>query len=116
MIEPYKKLNVAEISEENFETKPYFREMTLSQARIMFAIDTKMLKTVKSYYPSDQKNEDDLWECDQCSRIDSARHLTRCPFFEELRVDKNLHSNQEDLVEYFQQVINFRINDGQAQR
>ena len=24
MIEPYKKLNVAEISEENFETKPYF--------------------------------------------------------------------------------------------
>ena len=115
LIEPYRKLSFAELSEEDFETKPYFHELNLQQARLRFAIDTKMLRTIKSYYPSDKKNEDDFWECQHCSRIDSVRHLLRCPFFEELRVNKNLHSNQEDLVEYFRQIINVRMENEQAQ-
>ena len=65
MIEPYKKLNSIGINNDMFETKPYFYELNLSQARIMFAIDTKMLKTIKSNYPSDKKYEDDLLECQQ---------------------------------------------------
>ena len=59
-IEEYKKINVMEISSKNFETKSYFSELTLDQARTKFAIDTKMLRTVKSHFPSDKKNEDDL--------------------------------------------------------
>ena len=86
LIEPYKKLSSAQLSEENYGTKAYFHEMNLAQARVMFALDTKMLKTVKSHYPSDRRNEDDLGECHHCSRIDSIRHLIRCPFFEEIRV------------------------------
>ena len=115
MIEPYKKLNYAQLSVEDFGTKRYFQEMNLSQARVMFALDTKMLKTVKSHYPSDRKNEEDLWECQHCSRIDSIRHLIRCPFFEDLRIGKNLNSNEEDIVDYFQQIVNLRIENEQAQ-
>ena len=115
MMEPYKKLNSTKLSQENFEIKSYFNEMNLNQARVKFAIDTNMLKTIKSHYPSDKKYEDDLWECQHCSRIDSVRHLMRCPAFEDLRVDKNLHSNTNDIVTYFQQIINIRMENGQAQ-
>ena len=113
-MEPYKKLNAKELSKEEFKTKDYFKELNLSMARTKFAIDTSMLKTVKSNFPSDKKNEDDLWQCDQCTRVDSIRHLVRCPFFAELRVDKDLKNNNEDIVEYFQEIIKYRLE--QAQR
>ena len=115
MMEPYKKLNASQLNEDGFRTKAYFHELNLSQARIMFAIDTKMLKTIKSHYPSHKDYEDDLWECEHCSRVDSIRHLTRCPAFEELRAGKNLHSNTEDIVAYFQEILNIRLESGQAQ-
>ena len=103
------------IFQEDFEKKKYFYELNLTQARVMFSLDTKMLRTVKSHFPSDRKNKDDLWECQNCSRIDSIRHLMRCPYFEEIRVGKNLHSNEEDIVEYFQKVVNIRLENEQAQ-
>ena len=115
MIEPYKKLNIIDLTNEEFETKKYMYEMSLSQVRTKFAIDTNMLRTVKSLFPSDQKFSDDLWRCDQCSRIDSIRHLTRCPYFSELRENKNLQSNEEDLVTYFQEVVQIRMEYEQDQ-
>ena len=98
LMERYKKISSAQLSEENWGIKSYFREMNLTKARVMFALDTKMLKTVKSHYPSDRKNEEDMWECHHCSRIDSIQHLLRCPYFEEIRAGKFLHSNKEDIV------------------
>ena len=115
MMESYSKLNAKLLSEENFEPKPYFHELNLTQARVKFAIDTKMLKTVKSHYPSEKRYEDDMWECEHCSRVDSIRHLMVCPYFEELRVNKNLHSNSEDIVTYFQQIVNIRLENERAQ-
>ena len=115
MIEPYKKMNVCYLSDEKFEMRKYFHELGLEKARTAFAIDTQMLKTVKSIYPSDKRNEDDLWTCDQCTRVDSIRHLTRCPYFTELRENKNLHDNREDIVTYFQEVIEIRLDFEQAQ-
>ena len=112
-IEPYKKLNVIDLSKEKFETKPYFYELSLSKARTKFSIDTKMLKTVKSHFPSDKINEEELWKCGQCSRIDSIRHLIRCPFFSELRANKNLHTSIEDMVTYFQEIVTFRLEQAQ---
>ena len=109
-MEQYKKIKVIEMSAENFETKSYFNELTLDQARTKFAIDTKMLRTVKINFPSDLKNEDDLWKCDQCTCEDSIRHLKICPFFEDLRENKNL-DRDDDLISYFDEIIQIRMND-----
>ena len=112
-MEPYKKLNSRELSKEEFKTKDYFHELNLGKARTKFAIDTSMLKTVKSNFASDRKYEDDMWQCEQCSRVDSIRHLIRCPFFAELRVDKDLKNNNEDIVEYFQEIVRYRLEQAQ---
>ena len=109
LIEPYKKLNYHELKNEECKTKEYFHDLTLSQAQVAFAIDTKMLRTVKSDFPSNKEYEDDLWRCQQCTRTDSIRHLTRCPFFSDLRINKNLKTNTEDIVEYFQEIIKIRL-------
>ena len=93
---------------EEFKTKNYFEELTLSEAQVAFAIDTKMLKTVKTHFPSNKEYEDDAWQCQQCTNIDSIRHLTRCPYFADLRIDKDLKTNNEDIVKYFQEVIKIR--------
>ena len=113
-IEQYKKLDVIELSSENFETKSYFKELTLEQARTKFAIDSKMLMTVKSHFPSDKGNMEELWKCNQCTRVDSIRHLKICPFFADLREDKDLNKD-EDLIKYFEEIIQIRINDEQSQ-
>ena len=110
MMEPYKKLEVKELQKDEFKAKEYFYELTLSQSQVAFAIDTKMLKTVKSHFPSHKEYEDDLWKCQQCSRTDSIRHLKRCPYFADLRINKNLQSNTTDIVEYFQEVIKIRLD------
>ena len=60
MMEPYKKLKSTKLSQENLEKTSYFKEMNLNQARVMFAIEPKMLKTIKSHSPSYKKYEDDL--------------------------------------------------------
>ena len=112
-IEPYKKLNVIDLSKEKFETKPYFFELSLSKARTKFSIDIQMLKTVKSHFPLDKTNEEALWKCGQCSRVDSIRHLMRCPFFSDIRANKNLHTNIEDMVTYFQEIVTYRLEQAQ---
>ena len=112
-MEPYKKLNAHDLSQEEFETKEYFKELSLPKARTKFAIDTKVLKTVKTNFSSDAKNEEELWKCDQCTRVDSIRHLIRCPFFADLRVDKDLKNNNEDIVDYFQEIVKYRLEQAQ---
>ena len=112
-MEPYKKLNASELGRKEFKMQEYFKELNLSQARTKFAIDTLMLKTIKSHFPSDKKYEEDMWKCEQCTRIDSIRHLIRCPFFADLRADKDLQNNNEDIVEYFQKIVEYRLEQAQ---
>ena len=112
-IEPYSKLDVVELSKDKNTTKPKLFSLSLSQARTKFALDSKMLKTVKSLYSSDRKNEEDRWECRQCTRVCSIRHLKICPYFEEERKNRNLLED-DDLISYFQEIIKIRMNDEQA--
>ena len=110
-IKSYKKLNYNELKDEEFKTRSYFEELTLSEAQVAFAIDTKMLNTVKSHFPSNKEFEDQVWACQNCTRVDSIRHLIRCPFFEDLRVDKDLKTNNEDIVKYFREIIKIRLEE-----
>ena len=73
-----------------------------------------MLKTVKSFFPSDKQYENDLWKCNQCTRIDSIKHLKICPYFEDLRELRDFKKD-EDLISYFEEIIKIRLNDEQTQ-
>ena len=89
--------------------KQYFKYFTLNDARTKFAIDTKMLKTVKSHFSSDREFAEELWQCEAgCGRIDSIRHIEVCPGYEELRVNRDLEDSY-DYVHYFQDVLQFSM-------
>ena len=70
-----------------------------------------MVKTVKINFPSDPSFRRDLWGCQHCDHIDTQSHiLLFCPKYDNLRIMKNFDDDQ-DLVEFFQQVIDMREND-----
>ena len=103
-MQSYKKLDVDKLKRDEFQMKEYFNYMKLGDVRTKFAIDNRMVKTVKSDFPSDPTYTDELWQCEECTRIDSIRHIKICPGYEELRADKDLRKDS-DLVLYFQEVL-----------
>ena len=48
-----------------------------------------MMKDIKMNFASDPSNEETNWECNYCCRIQSARHMQVCPYFDDLREGKN---------------------------
>ena len=103
----YKKIDHKFLAEENFELKPYFKNLHISQARTKFRLRSFMTKTVKQNFPSDKQFAADLWTCWHCPMVDSQSHVRVCPAYQHLRAGKNL-DNDQDLVRYFQQVIKLR--------
>ena len=57
-----KKLNYSELMNEDHHMKQYFKDYTLKDARTKFALETKMLETVKTHFSSDNEFSDDLWQ------------------------------------------------------
>ena len=54
-IKSYKKIQFDVLKDEKCEMRPYFKEYSLKDVRTKFAIETKMLHTVKSHFPSENK-------------------------------------------------------------
>ena len=52
-IKSYKKIDYWEIKDEPFEMKNYFKELTLQDARVKFAIDMKTLRGIKGHFSPD---------------------------------------------------------------
>ena len=84
----------------------YVKSMSLSKARTMFRIRSRMIDT-NINKRSEKKFANELWRCDFCQSIDSQAHIVWCPAFAPLREGKNLDDNN-DLVEYFQSVMKIR--------
>ena len=103
----YKTISYEELSKEQFELKPYIKQLNMSLARDKFRLRSKMTRTVKFNFPSDKKFKADMWRCWHCPSIDSQAHVRVCPAYHELRHDKDLN-NDKDLVLYFRQVIKLR--------
>ena len=108
----YKKINYNEMNNEQFELKPYLKELDMSSARDNFRLRSKMTRTVKFNFPSDRKYQAELWSCWHCSSIDSQTHIMVCHAYQEFREGKDLGKDQ-DLVNYFRQVLKLRdaMND-----
>ena len=107
-VQKYKKLNYWKLSDEPFEMKQYFHDLTLQDARMKFALDTEMLRGIKAHFSSEPKFEERLWKCDFCLRIESIRHIKICPFFENERKNRDLN-DQMDLISYFKDVMKIRM-------
>ena len=102
-----KKFDFLSHKDENFETKSYFKTMTLQESRTMFSLRSQTTKTIKTHQMSNKSFASKLWKC-SCGSIDSISHIKRCVNFKGLRDILDIEHNENDLVKYFQEVIKIR--------
>jgi hypothetical protein len=57
----YKKLNIEELCGETFETKPYLKELSMSDARLFFQSWAKMLRTIKVNFKNHPQYLKEVW-------------------------------------------------------
>ena len=96
-----------EFRNEPFETKSYFTELNLIEARLLFKQRSKMMRYIKMNFANDPVYRKEMWKCNGCSSIDIQSHIMWCPSFESLRENLNLDDNK-DLAKYFQEVLKIR--------
>ena len=106
-IKKYKKLEYKELGKEKFQTKPYLKNLNLADARLRFALRTRMTMTVQANYKGDHTFKSNGWKCQECQVLDTQEHVVRCPIYISLRNGKDLSSDR-DLVQYFRRVIDIR--------
>ena len=106
-IKKYKKLDYKELVKEKFQTKPYLKNLNLADARLRFALRTRMTMTVQANYKGDQTFKSNGWKCQECQVLDTQEHVVRCLIYISLRNGKDLSSDR-DIVEYFRRVIDSR--------
>ena len=105
--ENYTKLDFEALKEEQFQIKPYIKELKMNDARIKFSLRSKMTRTVQMNFSNDRKYADNLWQCSGCGCIDSQLHLLWCDGYKNLREGKDLSSDR-DLVEYYRLIMKHR--------
>ena len=105
----YSKLKFTELQNDDFSMKKYFKMYSLKDARTKFAVDCKMLQTIKSNLSSDKEYRDELWQCEAgCGRVDTIRHVQVCPGYEALRYNRDMDDSL-DVVHYLQDVLELRM-------
>ena len=105
-----KKLKKSELMDEEFGTREYLKNLTVSEARNIFKKRSSMMRDVKMNYMSDLKNTASMWLCSSCqTSIDSQAHVLWCPSYQELRAGKDL-ANDKDLAKYLHDVLKIRNN------
>ena len=102
-----KSKKAKEFEDEIFETKSYFKELNLIQARLIFKQRSKMMQHIKMNYSSDPQYIKEMWKCDWCSCISTQSHILWCTEFSDLRENLDLNVNK-DLAKYFQEVLRVR--------
>ena len=84
----YKKVNLDELKDEDFQPKKYLSELSVTKARLRFKIKSQMTPTVKMNFQSDTQYKLDLWACPGCSipsdvmgNRDTRTHVLVCPAY-----------------------------------
>ena len=91
---------------EEYGQKSYLKTMSMSEARTLFRIRTRMIRC-KMNQSSDPYNKSSLWKCEDCGYVDTQRHILHCPAYQSLREGKYLDSDA-DIVSYFSAVLKLR--------
>ena len=110
-MEAYKKLDHTCHAEEAFGVKGYLKALNIPDARLKFALRSKMTQTVQMNFKREKKFMLNGWRCVSCYGLDSQEHLMYCEGYKSLRIGKNLESDQ-DLVSYFRSIIKLRLEAG----
>ena len=98
----------------DFKLKSYFRNLSISDARLKFKLVSKMTPTVEMNFMSDKRFSINLWKCEGCIPMsgigtrDTQEHIIVCPGYQKYREGKDL-SKDSDLVSYFKCVIQHRM-------
>ena len=111
----YKKIDLEKFANDDHKLKPYFKSLSVIEARLRFKIASSMTPTVKMNFQSDKQFSRNLWTCENCASTscsdigvrDTQTHILLCPGLTNLREGFDL-SKDKDLVDYFQAVIKLR--------
>ena len=99
------KLKESDMIKEKCETKPYIKNLSVTDAINIFKKRASMTRLVKMNYMSELRYIKDLWMCDSCqTKIDSMKHVLWCPSYSELRAGKNM-DDDHDLARYLHDVM-----------
>ena len=105
------------MKDEDFKPKKYLSELCVTKARMTFKIKSNMTPTIRMNFQSDTHYTHDLWSCPGCSipgdvmgSRDTQQHVLICTAYEEYREGKDF-SIDKDIVKYFEQVIQRRLDD-----
>ena len=105
-IESYRKLDYDKLSREEYEVKPYLRDMNLRDARTLFSARSRMLPLQANYKGVPEYRENNyLCECKE--HEDSQAKVVSCQLYVHLKEGLDL-STDIGLVKYFQRVIHER--------
>ena len=103
----YKKISYDEMKKESFEVKSYLKDLSLSDAKLKFAIRTKMVRTIQANFKGEQQYKSNNWKCVGCGKLDTQEHVLGCSAYKHLREGRCL-DNDKELVRYFRSVISMR--------
>ena len=107
-MKPYKKIDTITIANEPFEIKDYIKHLDYEDAKLNFRLRSKTCPTIKTHFKSDKKFTDDLWECWECSFLDTSSHILRqCVHYEDIRQQFDLDDDDQK-ISFFRRVIEER--------
>ena len=97
------------MKDEDCRIKPYFKELTLYEAREMFKIKTNMNK-IRGNYKNMRDNKTARWLCVGCNvEVEVNSHIRSCKFYEDDKSGLDLDTDQ-GLVEFFRRVMKKRMH------
>ena len=101
------------IMHDPFGRKNYLENKSIPDSRMIFRIRTNMVE-LKANQKSNKKYKEEGWECDFCDEKseETTTHVINCKGHEELRKGKDFE-NDNDLAEYFRQVLKARCEKGE---
>ena len=82
----YKKIDYLKLSQEKGGIKPYIGDLNVPDARLNFAIRSKMTKRVQMNYKGIEKIKKNHWKCVKCGVLaDMAIHISEIRSYLEIR-------------------------------
>ena len=103
----YKKLNRKDMGEEDDGVKQYLKKLNLPDARLRFALRSRMTQNVQMNFKGHPEYARNKWQCKSCKLPDTQEHILVCPAYKHLRSGKDLRKDNH-ITEYFRQVIRIR--------
>ena len=98
------KMDNSPLEKEDLNLKDYVNALNVPDARLRFAIRTKMTRTIKMNFKGIKAYAKSHWQCDNCNLPDTQEHVMSCKTYRSYRVGKDL-ARDKDIVDYFRNVL-----------